>query len=134
MVDGGPMYCCFVSPEGDTFLEHYSTDDILATRVDRSRRAQIETLVLGARDPKGNDIDGTRVLLDGAVLVDHLDGKPVPVDPGEHTIVFGLLGETIELTVRATSRDCYAHGALTAAKFLVGKPAGLYSMQDVLQL
>jgi 4-hydroxy-tetrahydrodipicolinate reductase len=55
-------------------------------------------------------------------------------NPGEHTIIFGLLGETIELTVRATSRDCYAHGALTAAKFLVGKPPGLYSMADVLKL
>jgi 4-hydroxy-tetrahydrodipicolinate reductase len=55
-------------------------------------------------------------------------------NPGEHTILFGLLGETIELTVRATSRDCYAHGALAAAKFLVGKPAGLYGISDVLGL
>lgn len=55
-------------------------------------------------------------------------------DPGRHTILFGLLGETIELTVRATNRDCYAHGALTAAKFLAGKPAGLYNMADVLEL
>ena len=55
-------------------------------------------------------------------------------NPGEHTIIFGLLGETMELTVRASNRDCYAHGALTAAKFLVGKPVGLYNMQDVLQL
>jgi 4-hydroxy-tetrahydrodipicolinate reductase len=55
-------------------------------------------------------------------------------NPGEHTIIFGLLGETIELTVRATSRDCYAHGALTAAKFLVGKPVGMYGMADVLKL
>jgi 4-hydroxy-tetrahydrodipicolinate reductase len=55
-------------------------------------------------------------------------------NPGEHTIIFGLLGETLELTVRATSRDCYAHGALTAAKFLVGKPAGMYGMKDVLNL
>ena len=53
-------------------------------------------------------------------------------NPGEHTIVFGLLGETLELSVRATNRDCYAHGALAAAKFLAGKPAGLYSMSDVL--
>ena len=53
-------------------------------------------------------------------------------NPGEHTIVFGLLGETLEITVRATNRDCYAHGALSAAKFLAGKPAGLYSMKDVL--
>jgi 4-hydroxy-tetrahydrodipicolinate reductase len=55
-------------------------------------------------------------------------------NPGEHTISFGLLGESIELTVRATSRDCYAHGALAAAKFLAGKPPGLYSMNDVLGL
>jgi 4-hydroxy-tetrahydrodipicolinate reductase len=55
-------------------------------------------------------------------------------DPGEHTIVFGLLGELLEIGVRATSRDCYAHGALAAAKFLVGKPPGLYGMNDVLGL
>ena len=40
----------------------------------------------------------------------------------------------IELTVRATNRDCYAQGALAAAKFLAGKPAGLYGMSDVLGL
>ncbi len=53
-------------------------------------------------------------------------------NPGEHTIVFGLLGETIELRVAATSRDCYAHGALAAAKFVAGKPPGMYTMNDVL--
>ncbi len=52
--------------------------------------------------------------------------------PGEHTIVFAMLGETIELTVRASSRDCYALGALAAAKFLAGKPPGSYAMADVL--
>jgi 4-hydroxy-tetrahydrodipicolinate reductase len=55
-------------------------------------------------------------------------------NPGEHTVVFGMLGETIELTVRATNRDCYAAGALAAAKFLAGKKAGLYGMDDVLEL
>lgn len=55
-------------------------------------------------------------------------------NPGEHTIVFGLLGETLELTVRASNRDCYTQGALMGAKFLHGKPAGLYGMNDVLQL
>lgn len=53
---------------------------------------------------------------------------------GEHTIVFGLLGETLEVTVRGQSRDSYALGALAAAKFLVAKQAGLYSMVDVLGL
>ncbi|MFO0896829.1 MAG: 4-hydroxy-tetrahydrodipicolinate reductase [Pirellulales bacterium] len=55
-------------------------------------------------------------------------------NPGEHTIVFGLLGETLEITVKASNRDCYAHGALAAAKFIVRQPAGLYGMQDVLGL
>ncbi len=55
-------------------------------------------------------------------------------NPGEHTIIFGLLGETLEINVKATNRDCYAHGALAAAKFLHGKPIGLYTMNDVLGL
>lgn len=55
-------------------------------------------------------------------------------NPGEHTIVFGMLGETIELRVAASNRDCYASGALMAAKWLLGKPAGMYGMQEVLGL
>ncbi len=55
-------------------------------------------------------------------------------NPGEHTIVFAMLGEMVELTVRASSRDCYALGALAAAKFLAGKPPGQYAMADVLGL
>ena len=53
-------------------------------------------------------------------------------NPGEHTIIFGLLGETLEIAVRASNRDCYAHGALAAAKFLAAKPPGVYNMKDVL--
>ncbi len=53
---------------------------------------------------------------------------------GEHTIVFGMIGETLEITVRGQSRDSYALGALAAAKFLVAQAAGLYSMTDVLGL
>jgi 4-hydroxy-tetrahydrodipicolinate reductase len=55
-------------------------------------------------------------------------------NPGEHTIVFAMMGEMMELTVRATNRDCYAMGALEAAKFVAGKEPGLYSMYDVLGL
>ena len=55
-------------------------------------------------------------------------------NPGEHTILFGLPGETLEITVKASNRDCYASGALVAAKFLHGKPVGLYGMSDVLCL
>lgn len=53
---------------------------------------------------------------------------------GEHTIVFGLMGETIDLTVKGHTRDSYAYGAITAAKFLHGKKSGLYGMEDVLNL
>lgn len=52
--------------------------------------------------------------------------------PGEHTVVFSLMGETLELSHRALNRDGFARGALEAARFLAGKPAGLYSMEDVL--
>jgi 4-hydroxy-tetrahydrodipicolinate reductase len=54
--------------------------------------------------------------------------------PGEHTIVFGLMGESLELSVRATGRDSYALGALEAAKFVARQKPGLYSMADVLGL
>ena len=53
---------------------------------------------------------------------------------GEHTVFFVGLGERIELTHRALSRDNFAQGALKAAKWLIGKHAGLYDMQDVLGL
>jgi 4-hydroxy-tetrahydrodipicolinate reductase len=53
---------------------------------------------------------------------------------GEHTVVFGGMGERIEITHRAHSRDTFARGALRAARWIVGKPAGLYDMQDVLGL
>lgn len=55
-------------------------------------------------------------------------------NPGEHTIVFGMMGERIEINVAASNRDCYASGAIVAAKWLQDMPAGLYSMFDVLGL
>ena len=53
---------------------------------------------------------------------------------GEHTVSFGSLGERLELTHRAHSRDNFARGALRAARFIVTAKPGLYSMQDVLGL
>jgi 4-hydroxy-tetrahydrodipicolinate reductase len=53
-------------------------------------------------------------------------------NPGEHTILFGMDGESLSVNVRASSRDCYAHGAVAAAVFLVGQKPGSYSMRDVL--
>jgi len=53
---------------------------------------------------------------------------------GEHTVSFGALGERLELTHRAQSRDNFARGALRAARFIATAGPGLYSMQDVLGL
>lgn len=51
---------------------------------------------------------------------------------GDHTVLFGGIGERIELTHRASSRDTFAMGAVKAAIWVVDKPHGLYDMQDVL--
>nr|NUR38207.1 4-hydroxy-tetrahydrodipicolinate reductase [Sphingomonas sp.] len=51
---------------------------------------------------------------------------------GEHVVILATEGERIELGHRADSRMIFARGALAAARFLVGKPAGLYSMRDVI--
>ena len=53
-------------------------------------------------------------------------------NPGEHTVVFGLMGECLELSHRALNRDGFALGALDAARFLAGKPPGAYTMDDLL--
>lgn len=53
---------------------------------------------------------------------------------GEHTVLFGGLGERIEITHKASSRDTFARGALRAAIWVHNKSAGLYDMQDVLGL
>lgn len=51
---------------------------------------------------------------------------------GEHSIVFGMMGETLEVYVRGHTRDSYAFGAINAAQFLTRQGPGLYSMNDVL--
>lgn len=53
---------------------------------------------------------------------------------GDHTVMFGGIGERIEITHRAHSRDTFARGAIRAAAWIVGQPAGWYDMQDVLGL
>jgi 4-hydroxy-tetrahydrodipicolinate reductase len=53
---------------------------------------------------------------------------------GEHTVMFGGVGERIELIHRAHSRDNFARGAIRAARWVMDRPAGIYSMADVLGL
>lgn len=53
---------------------------------------------------------------------------------GDHTVMFAALGERIELTHKASDRGIFARGALRAAQWVTGRPAGIYDMQDVLGL
>ena len=75
----------------------------------------------------------------GQVLADTA-GKEIPIHAirlgdivGDHTIIFCGNSERIEIKHQAHSRDLFALGALKAAKWVMGKPQGLYSMQDVLK-
>lgn len=51
---------------------------------------------------------------------------------GDHTVQYGSLFERVELTHKAQTRDVFAAGALRAAKWLVGRVPGMYTMEDVL--
>jgi len=53
---------------------------------------------------------------------------------GDHTVIFANVGERVELTHKASSRETFANGALRAAQWLVKQKPGLYNMQDVLGL
>jgi len=55
-------------------------------------------------------------------------------NPGEHTALFFGRGERLELTHRSATRDHFARGALVAACWLLGRPPGLYDMEQVLGL
>ena len=73
---------------------------------------------MGRRDPKEIGIHAVRM---GNIV-------------GEHEVLIGTPAQTITLKHEAHSRALFAEGALTAAAFLMGKPAGLYNMQSLLAL
>jgi 4-hydroxy-tetrahydrodipicolinate reductase len=73
----------------------------------------------GMTGERGRDEIGMQTLRAGDVV-------------GEHTVIFGGIGERIELTHRAHSRENFARGAIRAAKWVYGKKPGFYSMKDVL--
>jgi 4-hydroxy-tetrahydrodipicolinate reductase len=97
--------------------------------------------------PSGTALEIARVLASGAdkrVVVGRPEGHATAADeivihsmrmgdvPGTHTIVFTLKGESLEITHKAFSRECFALGALRAARFVSIARPGLYSMQDVI--
>jgi len=75
-----------------------------------------------------------------AEVITKVTGKAIPTHAirlgdifGDHTVVFCGNSERIEIKHQAHSRDLFVVGALKAAKWIAGKPAGLYTMQDVLK-
>lgn len=127
----------------------------MAARALKDRDADVEIIERHHRykedSPSGTALKFGRIVADEMGQTEHRHGRQgrsgarphgeisyhavrIGDNPGEHAIIFGMLGESIELSVRATNRDCYAAGALAAAKFIVGKQPGLYDMNDVLGL
>jgi len=87
-------------------------------------------VALGASSERGRDgMTGARG--EGAIGFASLRGGSVA---GDHQVIFATDGERIELGHRAESRAIFASGAVKAALWLAGKPAGLYSIDDVLGL
>jgi 4-hydroxy-tetrahydrodipicolinate reductase len=99
-------------------------------------------LMLGkaAADARGADLDAvsdrgrdgiTGARQPGRIGFASLRGGTVA---GEHQVIFAAEGERLELGHRAEGRAIFAHGAIEAALWLAGKPAGRYTMADVLGL
>ena len=84
--------------------------------------------------PSGTAIALARSLAEGGMSVDseHIHAIRAGDTVGEHEIRFAGPSERIHLMHQAVSRDLFAAGALRAARWLAGRPAGMYSMDDVL--
>ncbi|MDD2654219.1 MAG: 4-hydroxy-tetrahydrodipicolinate reductase [Candidatus Omnitrophica bacterium] len=72
------------------------------------------------KDSAGKDVSDIQSIREGEII-------------GDHEVIFESQWDTIKLSHSAKTRDIFAKGALTAAKFLQGKKSGLFSMQDVLE-
>ncbi len=97
----------------------------LAEVVAESRKKTINALCVYGRSGKTGERPGDQIgihAIRGGDIV------------GEHTVIFAGRGERIELTHKAHTRDIFAQGALMAAKFVYDKPAGLYTMNEVLDI
>lgn len=115
---------------------------ILARDAARALGPAFECSIVEAHHSRKKDApSGTALRLAGAVrAAGHAlrDDQVVAIRGGdvigEHTVRFAGPGEYIEITHRATTRDLFALGALRAAKWLDGKPAGEYTIEDALGL
>jgi 4-hydroxy-tetrahydrodipicolinate reductase len=87
-------------------------------------------IALDAHSARGRDgHTGARVA--GSIGFAALRGGSVP---GDHSVLFAGDGEVLTLSHHAQSRDIFANGAVRAAQWLIGQPAGRYTMHDVLSI
>ncbi len=98
--------------------------------------ASLLEILMQARDLQESDLRHGRQGITGErtkreIGVHALRGGDVV---GDHTVIFAALGERVELSHKAGDRAILARGALHAARWLSGRPVGLYDMQDVLGL
>jgi 4-hydroxy-tetrahydrodipicolinate reductase len=97
----------------------------LAEAVAEGRRVDLEQHIVLTREGE------TGARPDGAIGIQTLRGGD---NPGEHTVLFIGKGERLELIHRANTREHFAQGAANAAAWLVGRSAGLYSIERVFDL
>ncbi len=76
--------------------------------------AALPTVVLGARADDGHDLIAVRVLVDGAVVAEHLDGRPLAIDPGPHAFRFESREETSPVEIRVLARAGERNRPITA--------------------
>ena len=74
----------------------------------------------GVHEPRRHNQIGVHAIRGGSIV-------------GEHSVLFAGMGETLEFTHSAVSREVFAVGAVRAAQFMVGKTAGMYTMQDLVR-
>jgi 4-hydroxy-tetrahydrodipicolinate reductase len=97
----------------------------LAEAVAKGREVALDSVACYGRQ----GITGARP--QGDIAIHALRGGDVV---GDHRVVFAADGERVELGHKASSRECFARGALVAARWIKGRKPGVYSMRDVLGL
>jgi 4-hydroxy-tetrahydrodipicolinate reductase len=111
-------------------MHHRMKRDAPSGTAARLAEVAAEAFGLGAEQPFVYARHGdTGPRKQGSIGLQSLRGGDVV---GEHSVVFAGEGERLELTHKATGREIFARGALTAARWAAGRPPGLYSMKDVL--
>ncbi len=97
---------------------------------------RLSEIVAAARGWTGEDVVHGREGMVGARPAQQIGMHSVRAGDviGEHTVVFAGAGERLELTHKASSRETFAVGALRAARWIVHREPGLYTMEDVLGL